>query len=306
MRVVVIANPRSGLGRALKLARSVQPALSEAGVQVREVLVGPEHPGADVEGAARGADALIVAGGDGTVTYAAPLASRLSVPLYHLPSGNENLFARQFGHGPGAPRLLAALRARRVQMIDAGEAHADVLGRARTFLLMASVGPDASVVRRLDAVRTRATGHLAYLGPTLAELREPEFPRVTVRVDGREVARRAIGQVIVGNCRAYALGVDPVAQASPHDGLLDAVHLPGETPGEYLHWAAMCRARAHLADGLGAPGGAWHARGQVVRIDSDRPEGMSVQIDGEALSARRAQWLELRVREASVPVLMGA
>jgi diacylglycerol kinase family enzyme len=305
MRVVIVANPRSGSGRAVRAAMDVAATLNGAGIDSTVTPIGPGQGEVDVAGALRGARALLVAGGDGSVVSMAEASVRTGVPLYHVPTGNENLFAREHAHSRRPERVLAAVQRGVSLGSDVGHARIDDPGRevSRPFVLMASMGPDASVIARLDAVRSKAGGHLAYAGPILDELlageRAASYPRVRVWIDGRCVTGRdgAIGTIVVANSRHYALRINPAAMARVDDGLLDVVFTPCQTAAEWLTW------QVRLGAGLG--GGVQRWRGAEVVIETLSGPA-PVQIDGEAFGrgeAGVARRLHLSVRAGVLPVL---
>lgn len=234
----------------------------------------------DLEAAIIGADATVVAGGDGTVLSVAPACAAAAVPIYHLPAGNENLFAREFGMDANPARLARALQRGRTTTCDVGRCgwsgagHASSPLPSRPFLLMASVGPDAGVVHRLHACRTRAVGHRAYAMPIVEELAGPAVSRVRVWCEGDprpEIDGR--GMLVVANCRQYALRIDPCPEANPGDGLLDACFIPAETAVDAL--AALVRLRLRC-------GGGDIVRARAARMAVAIEPSARLQLDGEA------------------------
>jgi len=92
---------------------------------------------------------LVGVGGDGT---AAELVNRTKegTPITLLPAGNENLLARHLFLGSTPESLAETIAHGRVIHLDAGRA------TGRIFLLMASCGLDAEVVRRVHELQNRA------------------------------------------------------------------------------------------------------------------------------------------------------
>jgi len=267
-RVLFVVNPKSGRGRAAQSAELYADALRRQGlpVEITELGATTGEAGAD---SAVGARALVVFGGDGTVHSASALAARIGAPIYQVPFGTENLFARAFGMNRSFERLRAALLAGRTTSIDT----ADCSGRS--FLIMCSAGPDASIVHRLAARRNGSISHLSYLAPIVAESWAPALPPLTVTVDGRALVEGEAGLLVVANCAQYALRLDPARGADPSDGLLDVVFLPASTTLGVLSWGAL------LAAGVRLNGRSRRARGRRIDIESDgRP--VPIQIDGEA------------------------
>lgn len=266
----MIANPKSGKGAGVRAAGLLGDVLELGqGCRTRVVRVDVGCEPAEMERMARDSEAIVVAGGDGSVHHAAPMAMRTNRPLYHFPCGNENLFAREFGTNRSVGRLRAALAGGRITRVDLGR----VEGGGH-FVLMASFGCDASVVHRLDAVRSRATGHMAYVRPVLAELRNPCFPRLSVDVDGKRVVDGRQGLLVVANCRQYALRINPARGALMDDGLLDVVFLPCRSVVSAVMRGVGCRFRMNGR-------GVVRARAKSVRIAAC-DGAVPYQVDGEA------------------------
>lgn len=295
----MLSNPKSGSGKAVRLAERAVAALSQAGCGVKHLEVGGEEK-LDA-GRLSSARALVVVGGDGTVLGSADAAAAADCPLYHLPTGNENLFSREFGMSDDVDLLVRAVAAGRVRRVDIGRV---CIGEtAEPFLLMCSVGPDASVIRRLARTRRRATGHRAYVGPVLGEALRPMLPRITLEVDGRRLLEGERGWVIVANCAEYALRLNPARDAVMSDGLLDVVFMPSTTTVGALRWLVRFGRRRDL-HACGATVG----RGSSVRLVSEQVHSLGCyQVDGEAgrLQTGNGERFELvaSVLPANVPVL---
>jgi diacylglycerol kinase family enzyme len=298
VRVIVAHNPRSGRGRAARIAAAAGAVLRGEGLEVDDVAIGPQADGADLGRRFAGARAVFAAGGDGTIHHLAPLLMETGTPVYHLPAGNENLFARDFGMSarPGSIRRAAALAGH--TRVDTAEC---VLNGCRApFLLMAGFGPDASVIHRLAAARTRAIGHRAYVMPVARELVSPSFPSLDVRADGEEIVRGQRGILIIANSRQYALRVDPALRASVTDGLLDVVFLPCGSRAGALRWALRARLRRHIR-----AVGAVYRQARDITIESAIP--VPFQLDGECPRGDHSGMLRgtmsIRVLPGSLPVL---
>jgi len=132
-RPVLFVNPRSGGGTAERVG--LADRAREEGLEV--VLLGRDRPlGALVADAvADGADALGMAGGDGSMTTVAAAAVRHDLPFVCIPAGTRNHFARDIGVDPHD--VLAALDAFTngvERRIDVGEVN------GRMFLNNVSLG----------------------------------------------------------------------------------------------------------------------------------------------------------------------
>jgi diacylglycerol kinase family enzyme len=223
-----------------------------------------------------GADLLIVAGGDGTMHSTLPALVGSGVPVYHLAMGTENLFARQFGMDRRPDTLERALDKSRVLDVDVGVAN--IAGAEVPFVLMCSLGPDASVIRRLDETRRGPISHLSYILPILAELRNPCLPCVTIEVDGKRVADGQTGMVVIANSRQYAIRIDPAYKASMTDGLLDIVFFPCKGRLSAVANLVRARLRSHSSSTV-------YTTGRVVSVRAEASSPAAIEIDGECCRA---------------------
>jgi diacylglycerol kinase family enzyme len=140
-RAFLVVNPRSGGGKAGRFGLPERAAALGARVKLLE-------PGDDVAALARaavagGADALAVAGGDGTQALVAQVAAECDVPLVVVASGTRNHFALDLGLDLEDPRrCLDALGEDAVELrVDLG------LVGGHPFVNNASFGAYAAIVQ---------------------------------------------------------------------------------------------------------------------------------------------------------------
>ncbi len=285
LSVAVCYNPRAGRGRSSARASELSWALRGAGHQPRLIEVGPGLPSPDLEGI----DALVVIGGDGTINHLLSAASRAGVPIYHAPTGTENLLARELGHDTDPQAIAKAISKGQSRVVDL--ARVTTAAASRLVSVMLSVGPDAAVTQRVAILRSapgregRSGGRFDFVQPTIREVFRPTLPPLTVFADDREIVTQQTGLLIVANCRRYALGINPAHAADMSDGLLDVAFFPCASSLGAALWLARCWA------GLGRKHPrAIHARAKAVRIDSST-DSPPAQIDGESLivSGRRLE-----------------
>lgn len=202
---MLFINPASGGGKAARAdlagqarERGVEPVVLEPGDDL-ETLVR--------EAVADGADALGMAGGDGSLATVAAAASAHGLPFVCVPAGTRNHFARDLG--VARHDLVGALDAFTdglERSIDLG----DVNGRP--FLNNVSLGIYGDAVQRVgyrDAkVRTLLETAEEVLGPSA-----PSPPTLHVVDDlGRDHPHPAV--VLVSN-NAYALDLPPLVGTRP-------------------------------------------------------------------------------------------
>ena len=254
-RPVLFVNPRSGGGKAVRAALAERA--QQRGIEV--VVLGPDaNLEALVAGAvARGADALGVAGGDGSLAVVAAAAQAHGLAFVCIPAGTRNHFALDLG--VDRHDLVGALDAftdgveRRIDI-----AHVD----GRVFLNNVSLGIYGDAVQRSEyrdaKVRTLLETAQAVLGPShaVSEL-------LLVDDTGREHHRPAV--VLVSN-NPYAVD-RPLATGSRPTltgGRLGILVLdPPDDP----------RRR---------PGRAWTA----TSVEITAPTPVHAGVDGEAMDLR--------------------
>ena len=160
-----------------------------------------------------GFDAVIGAGGDGTIHEVVGGLAGTGTPLGILPWGTGNVFAREMGLPRRVKALCKVIRQGRRVKLDLG------LADERPFLLMASVGLDAFALGRMRGYQTkRLWGMGAYVLAGLEAFARYPNPSIEVRFDGR-TDRGSF--VLISNTRLYGAYFVFQPLADPTDGLLD-------------------------------------------------------------------------------------
>jgi diacylglycerol kinase family enzyme len=173
--------------------RAIEDACGRAGLDARIVAVtGPEIQGA-AKRAVRMGDALIAAGGDGTVSTVAAVAVKSGATFGVIPLGTRNHFARDAGIPSDIDEAVATIAAGHAVRLDTGELN------GRTFVNNASVGFYARIVRERQLEQRR--GHAKWIAFAIGLARAwRRYHQMTVRltVDGKALVRRT-PFVFVGN-----------------------------------------------------------------------------------------------------------
>lgn len=273
MHIALAINERSGRGRGSQRAAALERALVGRGHTVTRL---PVTALASLISAPP--DALVLVGGDGTVSHSLGLLERLDVGMWHCPAGTENLFARTFGSNIPAAEAATAIERARLRHIDVGVADLEPDIRRR-FAIMVSVGPDAAVVEAVDRARKDRISHLSYVRPSIAELLAGPLTPLSIEIDGSRVVSDQPGMVVIANIRSYGARLDWLQHADPSDGLLDVAFLSGRTPRALVPWAIRAWLRRPLDRA-----GAIIARARHVEVTSAAPVAM--QADGEPLGTR--------------------
>jgi diacylglycerol kinase family enzyme len=137
-RPVLFVNPKSGGGKATEA--DIAAVARQRGIEVRTLERGDDLSQLTAEAVAEGADAIGMAGGDGSLGYVASVTIDAGIPFICVPAGTRNHFARDLGLN--RKDIVGALDAfeGEVRMLD----YATVNGRV--FLNVASLGLYAETV----------------------------------------------------------------------------------------------------------------------------------------------------------------
>jgi Diacylglycerol kinase catalytic domain len=273
-RPVLFFNPKSGGGKAEKFslasearARGIEPIELTSGADLAELVHGA---------VARGADALAMAGGDGSQAIVASIASRLRLPYACVPAGTRNHFALDLG--VDRDDVVGALDA----FVDGSERRVDLADvNGRVFVNNVSLGLYAEAVQR-PGYREAKLRTLLDIVPDVLGSDGSGLDLAWRGPGGRE--HRSGAAVLVSNNR-YRLGRAVGSGTRPRidDGLLGitvASAPTGHGPGRLAQ----------------RPWREWSAPEFEVRSDRPVPAG----IDGE--SVRLDPPLRFRIRPRALRV----
>jgi undecaprenyl-diphosphatase len=276
--VVVVVNSSAGstdgalvdlLRRRLPDAEIVQP---EDGADLPKVL-------AD---AAKRGRVLGVAGGDGSINIAAQTAAEHDLPLFVVPAGTLNHFARDLGV-ENVEEAISALQAGAAGEIDLGCVDHHV------FVNTCSTGVYTDLVRYREKWEKRLGKWPAVLVGLVHVLRRAQ-PQELV-LDGQP---RRVWMVFAGNGQYLPLGFAPTARPRLDDGLLDIRIVGAEHP--------FARTRVALAVLLGtlrwcAP----YEGGAAPELTITAPDGLlHLTVDGEFTSVHPQVTITKRPRALTV------
>jgi diacylglycerol kinase family enzyme len=284
--ILIIVNPAAGRARSSerRLGRFVA-ALERQGCTVVLRRAGPS-PG-QVERLAGqaepGFDAIVAAGGDGTISAVVNGLGGRAVPLGVLPLGSANVLAREIWL-PRAPEALAFL-------ITTGPVSPIWLGRVgeRVFVMMASAGFDSEIVAALSPELKRRVGRLAFAWGFLVRLWHCPACDLTVRADGVEYRAAA---VIAAKGRHYAGPFIVAPGADLAEPVLELVLL--ERRGR---WAMLRYAAALFLGRVPRLGDIAIVRARQASVAGNR--ALPVQADGEIVGE-----LPITLAVADRPVLL--
>ncbi len=268
MNVVVIANPSAGTGQTLDRVCAFSRELERRGHHVQTCMA--QAPGQAREMAHRIAgdvDRLVIAGGDGTVNDVLNgVCDPSKVPILHLATGTANMLARDLSL-PRSPEALAdVLDYGGVRNVDMG------LVGTRRFLLLASVGFDASVAQEVQKSRIATLGYHGYALPMLRGLAHWCPTDLAIRVDGQEPLHGT--NVMVLKAKHYGGFLVFAEEAELDSGHFDIFIFQGKTvPALFRYGLAGFMGRASRLKDV------THIVGTSVVIESSAP--VAVEVDGD-------------------------
>jgi YegS/Rv2252/BmrU family lipid kinase len=275
---------------ASRAARSVGPALAtlvNAGFDL--VIRQPEGAAAldrliRAEGAQ--ADAIVIAGGDGTMNAAIDALIAVRRPVGLLPFGTANDLAATLGL-PLAPAAAAGvIAAGRLRPIDIGRVN------GISFVNVASIGLSVSVARRQSRELKEQWRAFSYVIASAGALQEAERFDAVVHCGGRRTSVLAY-QIAIGNGVHYGGGMKIAADAAIDDGFFDVYAIETGSVAELIRIAPLLRL------GIQAPG-IRVFRGRSVVVETAAP--MPVNTDGEISTETPAEFvMERRALKMLVP-----
>jgi len=212
MKVAVVMNSKAGGlvdGSPQETARRIEQLFAEAGADAQVVLA----DGPNLEEAIRrfrdsDVDAVVVAGGDGSVATAARALAGSNTPLGVLPMGTFNLFARDLQVPLELEKAVPALTGGLVQRVDTAEVN------GKLFLCNSVMGLMPSLVDARESIRGKSLlQRLWDMAGAVGRLVR-RYPRLTVSVDLGKGPQTITVRSLAVTCNPYEeeLGSLPVRE----------------------------------------------------------------------------------------------
>ena len=243
-RFHLIFNPGAGVIGSPLLEASLR-ALERAGARItRSTPVDFHGVRRDARAAAASGncDAVIAAGGDGTIRHVAAALLDQPLPLGIIPVGTANVLAQEIGLAPTANAV--------VPMLLEGPTIKVACARANDepFLLMAGAGFDARVVATLNQRLKSRLGKAAYAGPLVGALIR-DMDTLAVTIDGR---RHEASWAVITNARHYGGRFVLAPRTGIQERGLEAILFKAKSRSELLAQLmslALGRLHARAAEG---------------------------------------------------------
>jgi YegS/Rv2252/BmrU family lipid kinase len=244
------------------------------------------------------ADLVVAVGGDGTVADVAGAIGTYrdrggpDVPLAVIPAGSTNITSREL-RIPTKPAaaidLIFGQRPSRFQPIDLCQAN------DRLFLHMAGAGLDSRLFAETSHAMKRKVGWLAYVPPTVRNLR---VPPATFRIvtDGTSQTVEAPLIIVANGGAIIAAGFQLYPDIRTDDGLLDVLIFTPRTGVATLRTLGRVATRSLQRSPFVV-----RLRAKHVELDADPPQ--PVQIDGDVALKTPVSF---RIRESALRVVVPA
>ena len=219
-------------------------------------------------------DAVVAAGGDGTVAAVAHRLANTGTPVLAFPAGTANLLAANLLL-PNEPHALAKILRDPVLLdFDMGEiVLAD--GVRHGFSIMAGAGYDADIMAGAAGSK-KLLGAMAYFTSAFTHT-NPTFAAIRLTIDGKVVESEGVGVLIV-NFSKLQFDLTVVHENSPRDGQFDIVIL--HTKDAFGLIPALISSFLDRTGEFPDRGEAFEIyRGREVTVETD--PALPVQFDGE-------------------------
>jgi diacylglycerol kinase family enzyme len=252
--------------------------------------LGDDATRAAVEG---GVDAVLVAGGDGTVRAVAETLTDTGMPLTIVPSGTGNLLARNLNLPLTDPDAM-------IRATFDGDLHATDAGVARLrrpdgtteehgFVVMAGMGLDAAMIANTNPQLKKTVGWVAYVDGAARSLVNAKPFRIMYQLDDHRLHGAKIQSILFANCGTLPAGIALIPGASIGDGLMDVAIIQPTGPFGWLGvWRAVAwdnsvlrrfRAGRRVLERRGRETSVRYLRG--VEIETATVPAQPVELDGD-------------------------
>ncbi len=278
-RALLVINENSRQGR--EGAKAAIEVLERGGIRLqRETSNRPESLADIIRQSAKTVDLVVLGGGDGTLSSAAPALVETNLPLGILPLGTANDLARTLGIPLDVADAARVIVEGELRRIDVGEVN------GKPFFNVASMGLSVGVTRELTPDLKRRWGKLGYAVAGLRALWHMRPFSAVIR-SGDEIHKMRTLQISIGNGRYYGGGMAVEEGAEIDDGYLDLYSL------EFAHLWKLALVFPAFRKGRH---GMWKEvrtlRCRSVEIWTGRPK--KVNTDGEITTQTPAQFRVLR------------
>lgn len=222
------------------------------------------------------ADGIVVCGGDGSISSAAPAVIESGLPLGIIPAGTANDLARTLSIPLDFAAAADVVIAGHMRRIDVG------MVNGHAFFNVASIGLSSELAQKLDPAIKKRFGRLGYAVAAMRILAGARrfSARIVEKGSGTRVKTY---QIAIGNGRLYGGGNVVEQTAAIDDGSLDLYSLEMRNLWKLALMVRAFRTGTH---------GAWKEvrTARCVEFDIETRRPMPINTDGEIVTSTPAHF----------------
>jgi len=222
------------------------------------------------------ADGIVVCGGDGSISSAAPAVIESGLPLGIIPAGTANDLARTLSIPLDFAAAADVVIAGHMRRIDVG------MVNGHAFFNVASIGLSSELAQNLDPAIKKRFGRLGYAVAAMRILAGARrfSARIVEKGSGTRVKTY---QIAIGNGRLYGGGNVVEQTAAIDDGSLDLYSLEMRNLWKLALMVRAFRTGTH---------GAWKEvrTARCVEFDIETRRPMPINTDGEIVTSTPAHF----------------
>ncbi|MBW6478531.1 MAG: diacylglycerol kinase family lipid kinase [Bacteroidales bacterium] len=286
--ILILINPISGISNKDRIRQLLKEKLNDSDLDYAVKFTGYPGHGTELsqEAAKKGFDAVIVAGGDGSVNEVARGLVNTNTALGIIPTGSGNGLAH-FLHIPfNLGKAIENIKAFQIKKID-------------TFTLnenfgcnLAGVGFDAKVAVEFSKVKRR--GFWSYFRIVLQEYLTYESQNYILEFDGKTIKRKAL-MVCFANSNQFGNNAVIAPDARTDDGLIDVCIISKvplfEAPVMGTMLVSRLLNKTHYAE--------YFKTNEVIL---HKPAGVPLHIDGDPVDTENT--IHVKVNPLSLNVIV--
>ena len=273
-KATLISNPKTGrYASRRRTVHELATQLESLGVNVDLKLTSGPGDATDIaaRAARNGSGDVIVAGGDGTINEVIQGLAGTKARLGIIPRGTGNVLARELGLPLDDEQAAVVAANGKSQKIYLGLAIDETTNEQRHFVLMAGLGLDASVVRRVQPSLKKRIGKGAFWVSGLSHLATWNPRRFTLEIENQKYTATFAA---IGKAAKYGgdLSITPGARLDRREFEVCII----ETMSRFRYLSLLSHA---MRDGMRDKPEVQFVKATSVRAYGDA----QVQVDGELI-----------------------
>ena len=225
LKACLIFNPVAGQGNPDVDLAEIESLLTPA-IDLEIVVTTAEcEPGELATAAiARGAEAIIASGGDGTLSAVAAALMSTNIPLGIISRGTANAFANALGLPTNIPEACESIVAGFTQTVDMARCN------GLPMVLLAGIGFEAETVNLADRNAKNRFGMLAYILAGIKQVGSLSQFEVEIELADKTISVSAAAITIANAAPATSILAQGASEIVFDDGMLDLTIVAPATP----------------------------------------------------------------------------